>query len=512
MNTPRRNSISMVWKALPILLAGGFCLGSLACNGGGQGAKATGSGGSAPSSGGNGGGGATAGSGGTSSAGGSGGQATTTVGSGGASSGGSGAGGFATGGTATVRSDTGGQGAGGTLRGTGGAIATGGLQGSGGSTGAGGSTGGGGTRATGGAATGGRSGSGGATGGAGGGTRATGGTTGAGGTSVAAGGAGGGTTTGTCSEPPSASPLLGWASQPGAGYGGTSVPTTTGGGSATPVTVTSLSALNSAAGGTTPAVIYVKGVLQAGTLKVGSNKTIAGICGAEIHGHVSMSGSVNVIFRNLKVVGYNCSDSPSECKSGADAITVVDNAHHIWFDHCDISDGSDGNLDTTNGSDFVTVSWTKFSYSSKRSDPSSGTSGHRFSNLIGAADAVPEDAGHLNITWHHNWWADNIDQRMPRSRAGKIHVVNNLFTASGNSYCTNSGYESSLLVENNVYIGVNNPLQEDSNGNMLSRNNVFTNTTGSKTSAGSGFSPPYQLTPDATTNLEATLRSQVGPQ
>jgi pectate lyase len=87
---------------------------------------------------------------------------------------------------------------------------------------------------------------------------------------------------------------------------------------------------------------------------------------------------------------------------------------------------------------------------------------------------------------------------MPRTRAGKIHVVNNLFTASGNSYCTNSGYQSSLLVENNVYIGVNNPLQED--------------TTGSKTSGGTGFTPPYQLAPDATTNLEATLRSQVGPQ
>jgi pectate lyase len=141
----------------------------------------------------------------------------------------------------------------------------------------------------------------------------------------------------------------------------------------------------------------------------------------------------------------------------------------------------------------------------------SGTSGHRFSNLIGAADGVAEDAGHLNITWHHNWWADNVDQRMPRSRAGKIHVVNNLFTASGNSYCTNSGYQSALLVENNVYLGVNNPLQEDSNGNMLARGNVFTNTTGSKTAGGTGFEPPYQLTPDATANLEATLRKEVGP-
>ena len=288
--------------------------------------------------------------------------------------------------------------------------------------------------------------------------------------------------------------------------------TTTGGGNATPVTVTTLAALNSAAGGTAAAVIYVKGVLAAGTVKVGSNKTIAGICGAEIHGHVDMSGSANVIFRNLKVVGYNCSDSPSECKSGADAITVVTSAHHLWFDHDDISDGSDGNLDITNGSDFVTVSWTKFSYSSARTDPVTGATGHRFSNLIGAADGVAEDVGHLNVTWHHNWWANNVAERMPRSRDGKIHVVNNLFTAQGNDYCTNSGNMSSLLVDNNVYMNVRNPLQEDADGNMLARGNVFQGTTGPTTSKGTGFTPPYALTVDATGNLAATIMSQAGPR
>ncbi len=380
----------------------------------------------------------------------------------------------------------------------GGSAGTGGTSGAGGSSGAGGATATGGKSGAGGAGAGGRTGTGGASG--------TGGTSGAGGAS----GTGGGPA--TCTVPPAAGPLLGWASQRGAGNGGTAIATTTGGGDATPVTVTTLAALNSATGGTTPAVVYVKGVLAAGSVKVGSNKTIAGICGAELHGHVDMSGSVNVIFRNLKVVGFNCSDSPTECRSGADAITVVTGAHHIWFDHDDISDGSDGNLDITNGSDFVTVSWTKFSYSTRRTDPVTGTTGHRFSNLIGAADALPEDAGHLNITWHHDWWADNIAERMPRSRDGKIHVVNSLFTAAGNDYCTNSGALSSLLVENNVYIGVNNPLAEDANGNMLSRNNVFTTTTGSRTSAGTGFVPPYALTPDATTNLEATIRAQAGPR
>jgi pectate lyase len=309
-----------------------------------------------------------------------------------------------------------------------------------------------------------------------------------------------------CMTPPPASPLVGWASESGMG-----VSTTTGGGDATPVFVTTLAELNSAVGGSKAAVVYVTGTLAAGSVKIGSNKTIVGLCGAEIHGHVDMNGSVNVVFRNLKVVGYDCSDSPSECKSGADAITVVNSAHHLWFDHADISDGSDGNLDITNGSDFVTVSWTKFWYSTKRTDPVTGDTGHRFSNLIGAADGLAGDAGHLNVTWTHDWWADNVAERMPRSRDGNIHVVNNLFTAAGNDYCTNSGNLSHLLVENNVYVGVNNPLEEDADGNMLSRGNVFNNTSGSKTASGMGFTPPYELTPDATDGLEATLRAQVGP-
>ncbi|HEY4395401.1 MAG TPA: hypothetical protein VGP64_15125, partial [Polyangia bacterium] len=275
---------------------------------------------------------------------------------------------------------SGGNGSGGAS--TGGGTGTGGVTSIGGTTGQGGSSGTTGQAGSSGAAGKGGSGVAGASGQAGSpgtggaaGRGGSGGTTGSGGAAgaPATGGASGSTGTGgaagaSCTAPPAAGPLLGWASQPGAGYQGTSVATTTGGGNVTPVTVTTLAALNSAAGGTAPAIIYVKGVLAAGSVKVGSNKTIAGLCGAELHGHVDMSGSVNVIFRNLKVVGYNCSDSPTECKSGADAITIVSSAHHIWVDHCDISDGSDGNLDITNGSDFVTVSWTKFSYSTKRTD------------------------------------------------------------------------------------------------------------------------------------------------
>jgi len=476
-----------------LLLASVLVVGAFSCSNAGQGAKATNPGSAIASSGGTSGGGATTlqGSGGSALRGsgsggnGSGGQGMVGSGTGGTASAGQGAGGLAMGGSAGGKGDASAVG-----QGSDGAATGGTASGSGGSAGKGGTVGGDAALGSGG-----------------GGSFAPDAASSAGGAPSSGGGAGT-----ACTEPPAAGTLVGWASVSGSAGTATTVATTTGGGNATPVTVTSLSALNSAAAGTSAAVIYVKGVLAAGTVKIGSNKTIAGICGAELHGHVEMSGSVNVIFRNLKVVGYNCSDSPTECKSGADAITVGSNAHHLWFDHCDVSDGSDGNLDITNGSDLVTVSWTKFWYSTKRTDPVTGSTGHRFSNLIGAADGLAIDQGHLNITWHHNWWADNIAERMPRSRDGKIHVVNNLFTATGNDYCTNSGNLSSLLVENNVYIGVGNPLQEDSDGNMLARGNVFTNTSGSKTASGTGFTPPYQLTPDATTGLEATIRSQAGPK
>jgi pectate lyase len=506
-----------------------FCLavaGSAACSGSDSGGSNPDVGGS-PSNGGS----SALPTGGTSSAGVTGGSSTVTVGgssvvsSGGSSVVGGTAGGSAsTGGATSVAGSpsTGGAPATGGMPTTGGSRSAGGASATGGAPAVGGSAAAGGTKATGGVtSTGGAPATGGApvTGGskATGGLPATGGAPATGGSKATGGAAtGGAPSTGgsaaTCTVPPATPALVGWASVSGT-IGGTTVATTTGGGNATPVTVTTLAQLQSAVQGTTPAVIYVKGVLAAGSIAIGSNKTIAGICGAEIHGHLGLSSSSNVIVRNIKIVGNNCTDSPSQCSSGADAVTIVTSAHHIWFDHCDISDGSDGNLDITNGSDFVTVSYTKFSYSTARTDPVAGTSGHRFSNLIGAADTVAEDVGHLNVTYHHCWWAQNVDQRMPRTRRGKIHVFNNLFTAAGNSYCTNAGFEATLLVENNIYNGVNNPLAPDANATgMQATGNVFTNTTGTTTAPGGGFTPPYTYSLDSTSGLQATLQTAVGPK
>jgi len=287
--------------------------------------------------------------------------------------------------------------------------------------------------------------------------------------------------------------------------------------------VSTLQQFTTAVAGTSPAIVYVTGKLAAGRVSIGSNKTIVGLCGAELHGHLSINSS-NVIIRNIKIVGYgvgDCSLDPSYstavgCSSGDDAVTIQ-GAQHVWMDHCDVSDGTDGNVDINTGADYITISWTKFHYT-PRTDPvgndNTGAEGHRFSNLIGSADNVPQDMGHLNITWDHDWWADNVNQRMPRSRAGKIHILNCLYTAVGDSYCTNAGNNAQLLVEGTAYVGVKAPFQVTMNGILAapSGSNLFSGTSGTTTGSGASFGPTYQYTVEPASGIQATVMAGAGPK
>jgi pectate lyase len=310
----------------------------------------------------------------------------------------------------------------------------------------------------------------------------------------------------------STSPLVGWAS-----VAGLNVDTTTGGAGGATVEVSTLSDLNANAGGTTARVIEIKGTI-AGNVTVGSNKTLVGECGAEIHGHIQMTGSVNVIVSKLTIVGYDCTDNPSDCSGGADAISVERAAHHLWFDHDDISDGSDGNLDITHASDFITVSWTKFHYSGRRTDPAGAEGGHQFSNLIGHSDSnASEDTGHLTVTFHHDWWADNVVERMPRVRFGKVHLFDNLYTAAGDGYCVGVGVDADIRDENDVFVGVKNPIDaaDYSNGASViqSSGDLFQMTTGTTQDiGGTAFTPPYAYTLDPASSVEALVKSGAGPR
>lgn len=348
-------------------------------------------------------------------------------------------------------------------------------------------------------------------------------------TDAGAGGAGdrdGNGGTGGCA-PPLAPPLVGWAAVTASG-----VATTTGGGAATPTVVRTLAELNRAAAGTTPTVIWLEGSL-AGTVTVGSNKSIVGACGAEIRGHVEISGSANVIVRNLKIVGFGVGDCALDpgydptvgCSSGADAVTIQKNAHHVWIDHCDISDGTDGNLDVTNGANYVTVSWTKFHYTPRADDSgndSTGPAGHRYSNLVGGTDtpSTYDDASSLNVTWHHNWWADNVDQRQPRVRFGKNHIFNNLYTSADNRYCVRAAIGAKLLIENNAFVGVNNPHEfngggDESTASIISAANLYVDTSGTTATGGGGVaftSPPYPYAADPASAVQDVVLNGAGPK
>jgi len=409
----------------------------------------------------------------------------------------------------------GGAGAGGTLGGAGNSAGgSAGIEGTGGTAGAGGGAGG----------------SGGMAAGAGGGGMAGKGGAGGAGTGGGAGkaGSGGSAGTGSCDAPPAASPLVGWAS-----VSGNSVTTTTGGGNATPVTVTTLSEFSSAVSGTNAAVIYVKGTLSAGKVNIGSNKTIAGICGAELHGHLELNGSVNVIIRNIKFVGYgvgNCAldpdyDSGTGCSSGNDGISVQKNAHHIWFDHCDISDGTDGNLDITNAANYVTVSWTRFHYTARtdnEGDDSTGAAGHRYSNLIGGTDSPSsyDDANALNVTWHHNQWGDHVVERQARVRFGRNHFFNNLWSSGDTNYCIRAGKQARILVENSVFDSQNDPMQfnnstDQGTANITATGNDYTDSSGSKDTGGGGSAIgtlPYSYSADPVSGVAASVLAGVGPK
>jgi len=138
-----------------------------------------------------------------------------------------------------------------------------------------------------------------------------------------------------------------------------------------------------------------------------------------------------------------------------DDLITVQNSQHIWMDHCTFIDAGDGELDITHASDWVTVSWCKFYYTSN--------SGHNFVNLIGHDDQnATEDTGHLRVTWHHNWWSTLCIERMPRVRFGQVHSYDNYFNASINNVVTNhyvarAAIGSQLFFENNFFEKVRTP-------------------------------------------------------
>ncbi|HMP20568.1 MAG TPA: InlB B-repeat-containing protein, partial [Ferruginibacter sp.] len=287
---------------------------------------------------------------------------------------------------------------------------------------------------------------------------------------------------------------VGWATQNGG---------TTGGGNATPITVTTLSQLQTQASSSGAKVIYVSGTMGSGVstrVNVAANKTIIGMPGAKLFGGFDVKAS-NVIIRNMIVQGPGAVDV-----NGVDCITIDGSStSNVWIDHCDIYDGQDGNLDITNGANYIAITWCKFYYTS-------ASSNHQFCNLIGNSDSKTSDRGRLRVTMMYNWWGAGCKERMPRVRYGQVHVVNNYFSNTSNSHCVRAGREANIRVESNYFDGVKTPIdlyQNDFTA-VTAVNNTFVSTSGNTSGSGTAFTPPYSLSISPSANVKTLVMAGAG--
>jgi pectate lyase len=201
-------------------------------------------------------------------------------------------------------------------------------------------------------------------------------------------------------------------------------------------------------------------------IKVGANTTIVGLgAHAVLKGlNLHVDKVDNVIVRNLTFVdAADCFPQwdPTDGTLGAwnslyDNVSLT-GATHVWMDHNTFTDGDnpdsaqpryfgqpfqvhDGELDITNASNFVTVSWNRFT-------------DHDKTMLIGSSNTSTTDPGKLNVTVHHNLF-DNTLQRLPRVRFGQVHVYNNFYVIPEPEpfvYALGVGVQSKIFAESNAF-------------------------------------------------------------
>lgn len=209
----------------------------------------------------------------------------------------------------------------------------------------------------------------------------------------------------------------------------------TGGGNATPITVTTYDEFKAAIKLTTPQVILVSGTITCSyTSETLTNKTIIGLKGARLvntnqtatgSGILYLKpGSNNVIIRNLIFEGPGAYDV-----DGRDNLTSE--CTNLWVDHCEFQDGTDGNFDNKGAGDNTTISWCKFTYlkPAKAGGPG-GADDHRFTNLVGSSKSDFPADGHYSITFQNCYWADGCKERMPRARNAELHLLNCYYNTS----------------------------------------------------------------------------------
>jgi pectate lyase len=276
---------------------------------------------------------------------------------------------------------------------------------------------------------------------------------------------------------------------------------TTGGGTAAPVTVSTLADFQTYAQMAGPAVIQVSGTLSfaaAGQIDVASDKTIVGLGAGSgfVGGGLRLKEVQNVVIRNLVIARA----------TGTDAITVQA-SHNVWIDHCDLSSDLthdagtyDGLVDITHASDFVTVSWTRY-----HDHDDTGIIGH-------SEDNGAEDTGHLTVTYHHDLF-QNVTSG-PTARFGTVHAFNNDFEQITNhALVSRSG--AAMLIERNRFEDVVLPIatvfKDAQPGAATDVDNLVDATDGaSMITMTTTWTPPYPYTADSKTSVAALIKACAG--
>lgn len=206
----------------------------------------------------------------------------------------------------------------------------------------------------------------------------------------------------------------------------------------------------------------------------------------------------NIIIRNIKFVGPGSVDV-----GGYDLISFT-GTKNCWIDHCEFTDGMDGNFDITNSSDFNTVTWCTFSYTER-------SYVHQNTNLIGSSDS--EATGYLNTTFAFNWWSTGCNQRMPMARVGKIHMLNNYYTCANNSSAINPRKNSEFLVEGNYFdTGVKKVYSQSSATAVTWKddNYIAESSVSKPSSFGTTVTVPYEYTVASYSDVPAVVKENAG--
>jgi len=271
---------------------------------------------------------------------------------------------------------------------------------------------------------------------------------------------------------------------------------TTGGGDATPDTVSTASEFRAAVNTTTPAVIIVKGRLNVGDVDVRSNKTIVGAnSDAGLYGGTIEVDGSNYIFQNLT---FGPADGD---------VMEVSGGTKVFITKCEFYGSSDELLSIVREADYVTVSWCKFHFRNPDS--------HSFGHLIGNRDDRTSDRGKLHVTMHHNWYDDGVHGRMPRVRYGHVHIYNNYWNSSNTNYCIGIGVECHIRLENSHFDHVDDPWADyggTDNGEIGWNNLLFEGSTQPTfmPNAYPVFTPPYDFSLDSVDNVKTIVTTYAG--